>query len=73
VHAQGASPALHVLFAARTCVSPARRRRGVENGTGAEPARRFGLPGNEGRAAHEAAFRIEPRAPASPLGAARLR
>jgi hypothetical protein len=38
----------------------------LESGAGTEPARRSGFAANEGSAAREAAFRIEPHAPASP-------
>jgi hypothetical protein len=38
----------------------------LEGGAGTEPVPRAGFPANEGSAAREAAFRIEPRAPDSP-------
>jgi hypothetical protein len=77
----GASPALLVLAAATHAdVSSARRQcgagarcRGFEKCAGTEPTRRSGFAADEGSAAREAAFRIEPRAPASPDRAARLR
>jgi hypothetical protein len=71
-----------MIFAARARVGPARRRAVAARAAAASKValarNRCVMPGvgfaaNEGNAAREAAFRIEPRAPASPRSAPRGR